>query len=178
MAMGICHQHLKDNAAALEALRWGESNSGSYCVLPVLINIVVSVQPDNLDARLRLANVLEDSGHKAEALDMVSEVLRLRASETVNPRTRGPTVRSKQTKADTAATRSLNKRILEDQMRHKMAEYWEEVQEAEAGIASGNIGALDKFVSAAGVMIENFRLAKRNFQKNRVCLNLWARMAC
>jgi general transcription factor 3C polypeptide 3 (transcription factor C subunit 4) len=134
------------------------------------MNIVVSVQPDNLDARLKLANVLEDSGHKAEALDIVSEVLRIRAAtEPSIIGRRGPNIeKSKQTKADRVASQHLNKQVLENQMRQKMQEMWEEVQDAEAALAEGNNGALDRFIYAAGTMIENFRLARSNFTKNRV----------
>ena len=34
--------------------------------------LVVSVAPDNLEAKLRLANILEETGDNAEALDIVS----------------------------------------------------------------------------------------------------------
>lgn len=34
---------------------------------------VASEVPDNLEAKLRIANVLEDMGRKAEALDIVTE---------------------------------------------------------------------------------------------------------
>lgn len=72
------------------------------------------------------------------------------------------------TKADKTASQKLNKKILEEQMKQKMRQMWEEVQEAEAGIAEGDLGALDRFIFAAGTMIENFRFAKSNFRKNRV----------
>jgi hypothetical protein len=38
-----------------------------------LSNTVVEVKPDHLEAKLRLANVLEDMGQKTEALELVSE---------------------------------------------------------------------------------------------------------
>lgn len=49
---------------------------------------------------------------------------------------------------------------------------WSEVQAAEEGIEEGDLGALDRFIYAAGTMIENFRLAKSNFNKNRVSVPL------
>jgi general transcription factor 3C polypeptide 3 (transcription factor C subunit 4) len=155
--------------------------------------IVVGQQPDNLEARLRLANVLDDTGHKAEALEIVSEgdrsldptpdctdvllVLRIRAlKDQPAPRGRGPNrqdpdaPQSRQSKADKAATQTLNKRILEQQMSTTMQELWQQVQSAEQGITSdpAEEGALDRFVMAAGTMIENYRLARSNFTKGRV----------
>ena len=53
-------------------------------------------------------------------------------------------------------------------MRIKMQSLWNEVQEAEVAIDSGDAGALDRFILAAGTMIENLRLAKHNFGKDRV----------
>ena len=35
--------------------------------------IVVAEDPDHLEARLRLANVLEEDGQKAEALEIVTD---------------------------------------------------------------------------------------------------------
>lgn len=139
----------------------------SYPKLSCTDNIVVSVRPDNLDARLKLASVLEELGQKSEALEIVSEVLRIRALESHTTRGRGPTEKPRQSKADKNVTQKLNKRVLENQMRQKMQEFWEEVQMAEAGIMNGDFGSLDRFVAAAGTMIENFRLAKANFSKNR-----------
>ncbi len=79
---------------------------------------------------------------------------------------------SRTSKAEKAAARTLNKRVLEDQMRSKMEESWAEVKSAEEGIDEGDLGALDRFIYAAGTMIENFRLAKSNFTKNRVSVEL------
>jgi len=62
----------------------------------------------------------------------------------------------------------LSKRVLEDQLRSKMQALWSEVQGAEEGIEQGDIGALERFVEAAGTMIENYRLSKGNFTKARV----------
>lgn len=53
-------------------------------------------------------------------------------------------------------------------MRQTMRSLWEDVQRAESGIQNGEAGALDEFVQAAGTMVENFRLARSNFNKNRV----------
>ena len=72
------------------------------------------------------------------------------------------------TKGEKAGQRKLTKRVLEDQMRSKMQNLWEDVQSAEEGIAGGNMGALERFIYAAGTMVENYRLAKGNFTKNRV----------
>jgi hypothetical protein len=36
-------------------------------------NVVAAEDPDHLEARLRLANVLEDQGKKAEALEIVTD---------------------------------------------------------------------------------------------------------
>ena len=71
-------------------------------------------------------------------------------------------------KSEKAAAQKLTKRVLEDQMRLKMQSLWLDVQAAEVGIDEGKQGALDRLIYAAGTMIENFRLAKGNFNKNRV----------
>lgn len=79
--------------------------------------------------------------------------------------------KEKETKREKTVKRGLTKRILEDQMRQRMTELWEEVQAAEAAIDGGGDGfsvALDRFIAAAGTMVENFRLARGNFGKNRV----------
>lgn len=62
----------------------------------------------------------------------------------------------------------MTKAVLEEQMKLKMQSLWEEVQEAEAGIAEGDMGALERFIYAAGTMVENYRLARSNFTKSRV----------
>lgn len=77
----------------------------------------------------------------------------------------------KPTKRETTAARGLTKRILENQMQQRMKELWEEVQAAEAVIDAGGEGftmALDRFIAAAGTMVENFRMARGNFGRNRV----------
>ena len=38
-----------------------------------MLIIVVAEDPDHLEARLRLANVLEETGEKAEALEIVTD---------------------------------------------------------------------------------------------------------
>jgi general transcription factor 3C polypeptide 3 (transcription factor C subunit 4) len=53
-------------------------------------------------------------------------------------------------------------------MREQMHAFWDDIQQAEAALEEGEPGALDRFMYAAGTMIENFRLAKSNFGKNRV----------
>nr|XP_018265461.1 uncharacterized protein I303_01827 [Kwoniella dejecticola CBS 10117]OBR87619.1 hypothetical protein I303_01827 [Kwoniella dejecticola CBS 10117] len=138
--IGICHYHLKDYQQAEEALKWVVDNS-----------------PDNINARLRLANVLEDMGRKAEALELVSDT----------DQEEEPTSTASYTRAEKAANKKLTKRILEDQMRSQMQNLWKDVQDAEKGIEEGDIGALDRFISAAGTMIENYRLNRGNFSKSR-----------
>jgi hypothetical protein len=95
--------------------------------------------------------------------DNLNLVLRARALTQ-----RQPPPEKNLSKSEKAANRKLTKRVLEDQLRTKMNDLWREVQEAEAGIEAGDAGALDRFIGAAGVMIENFRLAKANFGKHRV----------
>ena len=144
---------------------------------------VISVDENNLEARLRYAQVLEDVGRKAEALEVITEgqlcspvlpsanllsVLRLRATrERDRPKGRAAGEKS-MSKSEKAGQRKLTKRIMEDQMRSTMESLWQEVQAAEAGIQENEAGALDRYIQAAGTMIENFRLAKGNFGKSRV----------
>ncbi|WWC67957.1 uncharacterized protein I206_101876 [Kwoniella pini CBS 10737] len=162
--VGICHHHLKDLHQAEEALKWVVDNS-----------------PDNINARLRLANVLEDMGRKAEALELVSDIIRTRAHREKDrysmrrpseypleeEEEEQPTPSDSYTKAEKAAKKKLTKRILEDQMRSQMQNLWKDVQDAEKGIEEGDIGALDRFISAAGTMIENYRMNRGNFSKSR-----------
>nr|XP_019047149.1 hypothetical protein I302_03756 [Kwoniella bestiolae CBS 10118]OCF26079.1 hypothetical protein I302_03756 [Kwoniella bestiolae CBS 10118] len=153
--VGICHHQLKDLQQAQEALSW-----------------VVENAPDNIAARLRLANVLEDMGRKAEALELVSDVIRTRAHREKDKHSiRRPSAYmiedDNATRAEKSANKKLTKRILEDQMRSQMQNLWQDVQDAEKGIEEGDIGALDRFISAAGTMIENYRLNRGNFTKSR-----------
>lgn len=74
-----------------------------------------------------------------------------------------------QSKGERASVQRLNKRVLEAQAASTMNSLWDDVQIAEEGINDGEPWALDKFIHAAGTMIETFRLAKSNFTKNRVC---------
>jgi general transcription factor 3C polypeptide 3 (transcription factor C subunit 4) len=53
-------------------------------------------------------------------------------------------------------------------MKQKMHALWDEVRTAEEAIGEGVHGALERFILAAGTMVENFRLARSNFDKNRV----------
>ncbi|OCF32590.1 hypothetical protein I317_00359 [Kwoniella heveanensis CBS 569] len=160
-AVGICQHQLKNHSQARDALQW-----------------VMENDPENINARLRLANVLEDMGHKAEALDLVSEVIRRRAhrdkdSRQLNRLTlaglddASAAAAEHLNKAEKAANKRLTKRVLEDQMRTQMQNLWLDVQEAERGIDEGEAGALDRFISAAGTMIENYRLNRGNFSKSR-----------
>lgn len=82
------------------------------------------------------------------------------------------------TKVEKAGERTLTKRVLEDQMRTRMQELWEQVQTAEAEIQEGHPTALDRFIEAAGTMVENFRLAKSNFGKNRVSITCYENDQC
>lgn len=70
-AIGICHQQMKDYSQALEALRWGEPYVSELAY--AYNNPVVSVDEENLEARLRLANILEETGQKGEALEIVTQ---------------------------------------------------------------------------------------------------------
>lgn len=85
-----------------------------------------------------------------------------RTDEEARRKGRGPS------KSEKAGQRRLTKAVLEEQMKLKMQSLWEEVQEAEAGIAEGDMGALERFIYAAGTMVENYRLARSNFTKSRV----------
>lgn len=55
-------------------------------------------------------------------------------------------------------------------MRQKMVSLWQEVLEAERALDEGDVGALDMFIQAAGTMIDNHRMAKHMFGRNRVCV--------
>ncbi|WVF69789.1 hypothetical protein IAT40_004568 [Kwoniella sp. CBS 6097] len=160
-AVGVCHHQLKNMQQARDALQW-----------------VMENDPENINARLRLANVLEDMGHKAEALDLVSEVIRRRAHREKDSRhinrlnlshldDASAAAAEHLNKAEKAANKRLTKRVLEDQMRTQMKNLWLDVQDAERGIDEGEAGALDRFISAAGTMIENYRLNRGNFSKSR-----------
>ncbi|WVQ98069.1 hypothetical protein IAU59_005191 [Kwoniella sp. CBS 9459] len=160
-AVGVCHHQLKNLQQARDALQW-----------------VMENDPENINARLRLANVLEDMGHKAEALDLVSEVIRRRAHRDKDSRhlnrldlahldDASAAAAEHLNKAEKAANKRLTKRVLEDQMRTQMQNLWLDVQDAERGIDNGEAGALDRFISAAGTMIENYRLNRGNFSKSR-----------
>lgn len=115
-------------------------------------------QKTNSEALLALAAVLEDMGRKTEALEIVSDVLRRGDFMAATAEAKA--------KADKAAR--MNKRVLETQAAYTMQGLWDDVQKAEDGINNGDPWALDKFIHAAGTMIETFRLAKSNFTKNRV----------
>ncbi|KIY33595.1 general transcription factor 3C polypeptide 3 (transcription factor C subunit 4) [Cryptococcus gattii E566] len=137
--IGVCQWKMGDLEEALEALQW-----------------VASEVPDNLEAKLRIANVLEDMGRKAEALDIVTEVIRTRGergtlSSTIQMQ---PGVR-------------ISKRMLEEQLRSQMQNLWADVQDAERGTMEGEEGALERFVESAGLLIENYRMDRSNFTKNR-----------
>ncbi|KAK8847416.1 hypothetical protein IAR55_005274 [Kwoniella newhampshirensis] len=161
-AIGLCQHHLKNLPEAHEALQW-----------------VVSNDPENIQARLRLANVLEDMGRKNEALELVSDVIRTRAHRekdtNAQQRSRQQPQEEQQpqpqqttlTKSERAANKKLTKRVLEDQMRSQMQNLWQDVQDSELGTEQGDVGALDRFIQAAGTMIENYRLNKGNFTKSR-----------
>ncbi|WWD21507.1 hypothetical protein CI109_105993 [Kwoniella shandongensis] len=156
-AIGLCQHQLKNFQEAHEALQW-----------------VVSNDPENIQARLRLANVLEDMGRKNEALELVSDVIRTRAHREKDSITQQRSQQYHQssqepslTKSERAANKKLTKRVLEDQMRSQMQSLWQDVQESEAGTERGDVGALDQFIQAAGTMIENYRLNRGNFTKSR-----------
>ncbi|ORX38805.1 hypothetical protein BD324DRAFT_655212, partial [Kockovaella imperatae] len=149
-AIGICHQGLKEYPGALEAFQW-----------------VATEDEENLEARVRMANVLDELGRKAEALEVITEVIKARAA-THRDAGRPPKGRSKvMSKSEKVGQRKLTKRVLEEQMKTTMQSLWEDVQAAEEGIANGDLQALDRFIDAAGTMVENFRLAKANFNKTR-----------
>ncbi|ODO08005.1 hypothetical protein I350_03588 [Cryptococcus amylolentus CBS 6273] len=138
--IGVCQWKTGALDSALEALQW-----------------VTSIDPDNLDARLKTASVLEDMGRKAEALDLVTEVIRTRASRGTLSSTLQPL----------QPHQKVSKRVLEDQMRSQMQSLWLDVQAAERGTMEGEEGAVDRFVEAAGVLVENYRMDRSNFGKNR-----------
>jgi general transcription factor 3C polypeptide 3 (transcription factor C subunit 4) len=138
---------------------------------------VAAEDPDHLEARLRLANVLEEQGKKAEALEIVTEgmsTLNKQAWVTNIPvlrrRAQQGSSRShpKASRADKAAQRNLTKRMLEDQMRQTMGSLWQEVLVAEQMLDDGDVGALDMFIQSAGTMIDNHRMAKHMFTRHRV----------
>lgn len=136
-----------------------------------------------MEARLRLSQLYQDIGRRAEALDIVAEVIRYNAAHETHT-TRGAAERRARatiaaygaaagadgTRADRAAHQRLNRSILEDQTRQRMGNMWETVKQAEEGIGRGVQGDIEAFMQVAGTMVETFRLAGRNFGKNRVSL--------
>lgn len=76
--------------------------------------------------------------------------------------------KKRQAIAERDAERRLTKAVLADQMKQKMQALWDEVRMAEEAIGEGVDGALERFILAAGTMVENFRLARSNFDKTRV----------
>lgn len=67
----------------------------------------------------------------------------------------------------------VSKRMLEEQLRSQMQNLWADVQEAERGTMEGEEGALERFVESAGLLIENYRMDRSNFTKNRVsCVDI------
>lgn len=72
--IGVCHHQTKDLSQAVDALRWGSSTFIPCPPRGVKADgVVAKNDPGNLEARLRLATVLEEQGNKAEALEIVSE---------------------------------------------------------------------------------------------------------
>ena len=92
-------------------------------------------------------------------------VLRRRAQQGPAPPLNKPRV----SRTDRTAHRVFTKRMLEDQMRQKMVSLWQEVLEAEKALDDGDVDALGAFISAAGTMIDNHRMAKHMFTRHRVC---------
>jgi len=70
--MAICQHELKQFTQAHEALRWGQLQS-LLRRSKGLTDVVIENDPGNIEAKMRLANVLEDTGKKVEALELVSE---------------------------------------------------------------------------------------------------------
>ncbi|WVN89418.1 uncharacterized protein L203_104641 [Cryptococcus depauperatus CBS 7841] len=135
--IGVCQWKLGDLDEALEALEW-----------------VANVDPENFEAKLKMASVLEDLGRKAEALDIITEIIRTRASRGTLSSTVQPNAK-------------ISRRTLEDQMKSQMHNLWLDVQDAERRTMQGEEGALDRFVESAGVLVENYRMDRSNFSKSR-----------
>lgn len=98
-------------------------------------------------------------------------VIQARANTSIAPQPRSRSVvqpKKRQALAERDAERKLTKAVLADQMKQKMQALWDEVRMAEDAIGEGVDGALERFILAAGTMVENFRLARSNFDKNRV----------
>lgn len=56
-------------------------------------------------------------------------------------------------------------------MRSTMVSLWEEVLDAERMLDDGDVGALEMFIQAAGTMIDNHRMAKHMFKRDKVGLS-------
>lgn len=139
-----------------------------------------------MQARLRLANLYDDLGKRAEALEIVREVMRYAAANDTEPRRgaaerrsratmnvdllsmSGPGIGSVGTRAERTAQARLNKSVYQDQMRQSMQDMLGQAKEAEEQMGQGSMASLEEFMMVAGNMIETFRLAGRNFGKNRV----------
>ncbi|KAK4684844.1 general transcription factor 3C polypeptide 3 (transcription factor C subunit 4), partial [Tremellales sp. Uapishka_1] len=155
-SIGVCQYGMKEYTQAIESLRWGPSIA------------FVSKAEGNAEARLKLAAILEETGHKAEALEIVTEVLKGRSHREKKDKDKDKdTLTTRLSKAERQATQKLTKRVLESRAEETMSSLWLDVKTAEAGIESGDLGALDNFLHAAGTMIETYRLAKSNFGKSR-----------
>lgn len=63
-------------------------------------------------------------------------------------------------------------------MRQKMVALWEDVNDAEASLELQEAGALDRFIYCAGTLVENHRLARRMFSKDRVRLSIAVNRDC
>ena len=141
-----------------------------------------------MNARLRLAHLYEDMGRRAEALDIATEVMRYRAVNEPSGNRGAGERRARNTIAsglysglstelgghgpgprnERSARERLERSIMEDQTKQQMALFWSQVQHLEESIGEGKAGAIEQFMQVAGSMVETFRLAGRNFGKNRV----------
>jgi hypothetical protein len=74
------------------------------------------------------------------------------------------------TKAERNARAQLSKSVYQDQMRQNLQGMLQELHELEATVAEKESReAFEEYMMLAGSMVETFRLAGRNFGKNRVC---------
>ncbi|KAL7422288.1 transcription factor TFIIIC subunit tfc4 [Cryptotrichosporon argae] len=112
--------------------------------------------PANLDALLLLIHVLEDMGRAEDAFDLSNELLTQDAA-------------TKMSRSERRARNKLNRRLVAEGAIPALQKLWGEMEAAElaANEPDPPPRALDRFLEAAGSLIETFRLAPKNFGKNR-----------
>ena len=137
--------------------------------------------PIDYDTRLCLAEVLEATNRKQEALEVADAVVRdrerhkptsdllpessgalipnrIRAVPTENPRTRRP---------------QTDRGAIEVQLRQSTLLRWEQLEQLKWGMEKGNKQCVERWVTIAKSLIDDFRSAKGLFSSEKARLNSW-----